>query len=248
MLVEVNNIRTYAANQRREYQGQLTLSTTHTQARFVLPPAVALIKQAYPQVTVHLQQAAESDVLDELGQGGADIAIVSTAGSAPSSGLAVPLYRWRRLVIVPCGHPLDTVGCTLDLAALAEYPLVSYDSSIRPMSSLQRAFASLGLESRIVLTALDADLIKTYVRAGLGVGILRRWRLMRSIPICVLGRYRRPFLNVLLGRCCHVIVSCVTTCWSWCMRLRRRSTSVICGVCSMVIRSLTGRRLLAGNR
>lgn len=197
MLVEVNNIRTYAANQRREHQGQLTLSTTHTQARFVLPPAVALIKQAYPEVTVHLQQAAESAVLDELDQGGADIAIVSTAGSAPSAGLAVPLYRWRRLVVVPCGHPLDTVGRTLDLAALAEYPLVSYDSSIRPMSSLQRAFASLGLESRIVLTALDADLIKTYVRAGVGVGILaemavnavdtdlRAWPVPAPIPECI---------------------------------------------------------------
>ncbi|HHW4679691.1 MAG TPA: LysR family transcriptional regulator [Xylella sp.] len=172
MLVEVNNIRTYAANQRREYQGQLTLSTTHTQARFVLPPAVASIKQAYPQVSVHLQQVAESDLLDGLSQGGGDIAVVSTAGSEPTAGLAVPLYRWRRLVIVPRGHPLDTLGSTPDLAVLAEYPLVSYESSIRPLSSLQRAFASLDVEPQIVLTALDADLIKTYVRAGLGVGIL----------------------------------------------------------------------------
>ncbi|AXI84475.1 LysR family transcriptional regulator [Xylella taiwanensis] len=172
MLVEVNNIRTYAANQRREHQGQLTLSTTHTQARFVLPPAVALIKQTYPQVSVHLQQVAESDVLDALGPGGGDIAVMSTAGSEPAAGLAVPLYRWRRLVIVPRGHPLDTLGSTPDVAALAEYPLVSYESSTRPASSLQRAFASLGLEPRIVLTALDADLIKTYVRTGLGVGIL----------------------------------------------------------------------------
>ena len=172
VLAEANNIRTYAANQRRESQGQLVLTTTHTQARFVLPPAVAGIKQAYPQVTVHLQQAAESDALDLLSQGDADIAIISTAGGEPSAGIAVPLYRWRRLVLVPKGHPLDRAGHAPDLAALARHPLVSYESSTRPASSLQRAFAGSGLEPDIALTALDADLIKTYVRSGVGVGLL----------------------------------------------------------------------------
>ena len=172
VLAEANNIRTYAANQRRESQGQLVLTTTHTQARFVLPPAVARIKQAYPQVTVHLQQAAESDALDLLSQGDADIAIISTAGGEPSAGIAVPLYRWRRLVLVPKGHLLDRAGHAPDLAALARHPLVSYESSTRPASSLQRAFAGSGLEPDIALTALDADLIKTYVRSGVGVGLL----------------------------------------------------------------------------
>ena len=172
VLAEANNIRTYAANQRRESQGQLVLATTHTQARFVLPPAVASIKQAYPQVSVHLQQAAESDALDLLGQGDADMAVISTSGDIPPSGLAVPLYRWRRLVLVPRGHTLDKAGAAPDLAALAAQPLVSYESSTRPGSSLQRSFAEAGLEPNIALTALDADLIKTYVRAGLGVGLL----------------------------------------------------------------------------
>lgn len=172
VLAEANNIRTYAANQRRESQGQLVLTTTHTQARFVLPPAVARIKQAYPQVSVHLQQAAESDALDLLSQGDADIAVVSTAGSEPGAGIAIPLYRWRRLVLVPKGHPLDQAGRAPDLAALAACPLISYESSTRPGSSLQRAFADVGLVPDLSLTALDADLIKTYVRTGLGVGLL----------------------------------------------------------------------------
>ncbi len=172
VLAEANNIRTYAANQRRESQGQLVLTTTHTQARFVLPPAVARIKQAYPQVSVHLQQAAESDALDLLSQGDADIAVVSTAGSEPGAGIAIPLYRWRRLVLVPKGHPLDQTGSAPDLAALAACPLISYESSTRPGSSLQRAFADAGLVPDLALTALDADLIKTYVRTGLGVGLL----------------------------------------------------------------------------
>ena len=172
VLAEANNIRTYAANQRRESQGQLILTTTHTQARFVLPPAVAAIKQAYPQVSVHLQQAGEADALDRLNQGDADIAIISTAGSEPTDGIAVPLFRWRRLVVVPKGHPLDRAGRTPDLAALARQPLISYESSTRPNSSLQRAFAANGLVPDLALTALDADLIKTYVRTGLGVGLL----------------------------------------------------------------------------
>jgi DNA-binding transcriptional LysR family regulator len=172
VLAEANNIRTYAANQRRESQGQLILTTTHTQARFVLPPAVAAIKQAYPQVSVHLQQAAEADALDRLSQGDADIAIISTAGGEPSDGIAVPLFRWRRLVVVPKGHPLDRAGRAPDLAALARQPLISYESSTRPNSSLQRAFAANGLVPDLALTALDADLIKTYVRTGLGVGLL----------------------------------------------------------------------------
>ena len=172
VLAEANNIRTYAANQRRESHGQLVLTTTHTQARFVLPPAVAQIKQAFPQVSVHLQQAAESDALDLLREGDADMAIISTAGSEPTTGIAIPLYRWRRLVVVPKGHPLDRAGKAPDMAALAKHPLISYESSTRANSSLRRAFASKRLEPDLALTALDADLIKTYVRTGLGVGLL----------------------------------------------------------------------------
>ena len=109
VLSEANNIRTYAANQRRESQGQLILTTTHTQARFVLPPAVAKIKQAYPQVSVHLQQAAESDALDLLSQGDADIAIISTAGAevahALNISMSAPVAEVRRVFCAPDGRP-----------------------------------------------------------------------------------------------------------------------------------------------
>lgn len=172
VLAEANNIRTFAANQRRESQGQLVLTTTHTQARFVLPPAVAQVKARYRQVSIHLQQAGEADALGLFSAGDADIAVVSTTGEAPGAGLAVPLYRWRRLVLVPRGHALDRSGHTPSLAELAAHPLISYESSTRAGSSLQRAFSSAGLVPDLSLTALDADLIKTYVRAGLGVGLL----------------------------------------------------------------------------
>ena len=172
ILAETANIRAYAANQRRESHGQLTITTTHTQARFVLPPAIARIKREFPQVSVHLQQSAEGAALDLLSQGDADMAVVSTAGGEPQGGIAVPLYRWRRLALVPRGHELDRAGRAPDMAELSRHPLISYESSVRPESSLQRAFASVGLEPNLALTALDADLIKTYVRAGLGVGLL----------------------------------------------------------------------------
>jgi DNA-binding transcriptional LysR family regulator len=197
ILAETANIRAYAANQRRESHGQLTITTTHTQARFVLPPAIARIKRDFPQVSVHLQQSTEGAALDLLGSGEADMAVVSTAGGEPQGGIAVPLYRWKRLALVPRGHDLDRAGRAPDLQELAKYPLISYESSVRPESSLRRAFAGAGLEPDLALTALDADLIKTYVRAGLGVGLLaemavgtgdtdlRGWPAPREISECI---------------------------------------------------------------
>ena len=172
ILDEAANIRAYAANERGEHEGRLVLATTHTQARHVLPWAIAGIKRAFPQVSVHLRPVADREVLEQLARGEADFAVISTSGEIPEGGLAVPLYRWRRVVLVPGTHPLATLDHALTLAELAAQPLVSYESSIRPESSLRRAFTRAGLEPRMAMTARDADLIKTYVRAGLGVGLL----------------------------------------------------------------------------
>ena len=172
VLAEAGNIRAYAANERGEKQGRLTLVTTHTQARFVLPPAIAALARRFPDVSIHLQPASEGEVLDQLAGGLADFAVVSTAGEIPPGGLAVPLYRWRRVVLVPAAHELAALGRAPTLAELAPLPLVSYESTNKPDSSLRRAFAAAGLEPQIAMTARDADLIKTYVRAGLGVGLL----------------------------------------------------------------------------
>ncbi|TNJ33830.1 LysR family transcriptional regulator [Arenimonas terrae] len=172
VLAEAGNIRAYAANERGEKHGRLTLVTTHTQARFVLPPAIAHLARKFPDVSIHLQPASEGEVLNALAQGQADFAVVSTAGEIPQGGLAVPLYRWRRQVLVPVAHPLASLQRAPTLAELAEQPLISYESTNKPESSLRRAFAQAGLEPQIAMTARDADLIKTYVRAGLGVGLL----------------------------------------------------------------------------
>ena len=172
MLAEAGNIRVFAANARREPQGRLTLVTTDTQARYVLPAAIAEVMRNFPQVSVHLQPASEGDVLPQLASGLADFAVISTVGEAPAGGLAVPLFRWRRIVLVPRTHALAALDRAPTLDELAAVPLLSYESSNRPESSLRRSFAAAGLEPQIAMTARDADVLKTYVRAGLGVGLL----------------------------------------------------------------------------
>jgi DNA-binding transcriptional LysR family regulator len=158
----------------------LELVTTHTQARYVLPPAIVALRELYPDVSFHLSPEGEGDVLDRLARGEADFALISTTGPAPQAGLAVPLYRWRRVVLVPASHPLAQSDTALTLEALAAFPLLSYESSSRNDSSLRRAFAAAEVEPNFVLTAREADLIKTYVRAGLGVGLLAEMALSES--------------------------------------------------------------------
>ena len=152
-VAEAANIRAFAANQRGELAGTLHMATTHTQARFVLPAAIAALNREYPQVGVQLQSLADNDVLPHLAKGSADFAIVSTVGSVPAGGHAIPLYRWRRVVVVPKGHPLAGLGRAPTLAELAAHPLVSYHSTNQPESSLRRAFTEAGLQPTVAMTA-----------------------------------------------------------------------------------------------
>jgi DNA-binding transcriptional LysR family regulator len=173
ILAEAANIRSIAANLRNESRGTLRIATTHTQARFALPGAVAALSRSYPQVSVHLQPVSDADVISLLEGGQVDLAIVSTAaGAPPPNGIALPAYRWNRIVVAPQQHPLAKRGRPPTLEELAAQPLISYDSSLKPESSLARAFHAANLEPQIAMTASDADLIKTYVREGLGIGLL----------------------------------------------------------------------------
>jgi DNA-binding transcriptional LysR family regulator len=178
IMAEAANIRSIAADVRGEESGDLTIATTHTQARFVLPAAIAALKQRYAGVSVHLQAQGDAQVLEVFERGEADLAIVSTSGAAPSGGLAVPLFTWKRAVVVPRGHALTRIERALTLADLTAHALVSYESSLRPESSLQQAFAAAGASPQFAFTSRDADLIKTYVRAGLGVGIFAEMALL----------------------------------------------------------------------
>ena len=171
ILAEAANIRSYAANERGEFRGRLLLATTHTQARYVLPKVIAEVTRRYPQISVDLFASGDAEVLEKLDE--ADFALVSSAGSMPSTnGVAIPLFRWQRVLLVPKTHALAGLSEAPSLAQLSRYPLISYESSNLPESSLQRAFASAGVTPQIAMTARDANLIEAYVRAGLGAGLL----------------------------------------------------------------------------
>ena len=178
IIAEAGNIRALAADLRGEEVGELAITTTHTQARFVLPRAIAALKRKYPGVSVHLKAQGEAQVMGEFERGQADLAIISTSDAPPENGLAVPLFRWQRAVIVPRSHALAGTKRQLALRDLARHPLVSYESSLRPESSLRRAFAAAGESPQFAMTSRDADLIKTYVREGLGIGILAEMALL----------------------------------------------------------------------
>jgi LysR family transcriptional regulator, cys regulon transcriptional activator len=172
MLDEAANIRALAANQRGERRGRLTLTTTHTQAHYVLPAAIAATRREFPAVSIRLQPSDESEILARLAHDGDVLAVISTSGAIPDAGVAVPLFRWKRKVLVQARHPFGKRRKAPSLRELSALPLVSYESSRKPESSLRRTFDAAALPLQLAMTAHDADLIKTYVRAGLGVGIL----------------------------------------------------------------------------
>lgn len=171
LLAEATSIRNFAANQRGESGGQLALATTPTLARFVLPPLLADLREAFPDLRVRLEPSQEGEVLSRLGSGQIDAALLSTTGATPAGGIAVPLFSWRRVLLLPADHPLAATPAP-GLQDLAEVPLISYVSAERPESSLQQAFRGAGLEARLSMTTHDSELIQTYVRTGMGVGLL----------------------------------------------------------------------------
>ncbi|WP_024892283.1 LysR substrate-binding domain-containing protein [Luteimonas huabeiensis] len=172
LLAESQNIQSLADNLRRERQGLLRIATTHTQARHALPGALRSLTRQFPDVAVHVAPGGDAESLRQLAAGQAELAILSGTGAPPPDCVAVPLYRWQRRVLVPHGHPLAALDRPLRLQDLAGIALVSYESSRDPGSSLQRAFAAAGLAAQVAVTARDGELIRTYVRAGLGVGLL----------------------------------------------------------------------------
>jgi LysR family cys regulon transcriptional activator len=151
--------------------GTLTIATTHTQARYKLPAAVKEFMAHYPQVKLNIHQGNPSQVAEQVARGEADIGIATEAISSYESLLCLPCYQWNRCVVVPHGHQLLTEG-TLTLEKLAAYPLITYDFAFTGGTLVSKVFSEAGLSPNVVLTAIDADVIKTYVALGLGIGLL----------------------------------------------------------------------------
>jgi DNA-binding transcriptional LysR family regulator len=171
MIDEAARIRALASGLRRDNGGALRIAAPHTPARYTLPPALGRLRAELPKLDLRVQPAEREVALAALGRGEVDAAVVSTSGNTAPSELALACFRWQRVAVVPRGHALAR-STRPGLRELAGFPLLAHASALRPQSSLPRLFAANGLQPRVGASALDADSIKAWVRAGLGVGIV----------------------------------------------------------------------------
>jgi LysR family cys regulon transcriptional activator len=173
ILAEAQNLRRAGEEYANEALGTLTIAATHTQARYALPKAVASFKRRYPDVKLILHQGNPTQICEQVLGGEADLCVATEAIALYPDLISLPVYQWNRCVVVPPKHPL-LKRLPLTLEALAQYPIVTYDFAFANRSLVQKAFETRGLVPNVVLTALDSDVIKTYVELGLGVGILAK--------------------------------------------------------------------------
>ena len=171
LLAEADNLKRVAEELTTNDTGRLTIATTHTQARYALPEVVAEFKRSHPHVHLALAQGNPSQVATMVMEGQADIGIATEALDHYPGLLALPGYTWTHLVVMPHGHPLASEK-TITLESLAKHPIVTYDLGFTGRAHLDAAFAARGLKPDIVISAIDADVIKTYVELGMGVGIV----------------------------------------------------------------------------
>ncbi|MEK7438677.1 MAG: CysB family HTH-type transcriptional regulator [Pseudomonadota bacterium] len=171
VLQEAENLKRAARDFSDQDAGALTIATTHTQARYALPRVVGEFKRRYPRVHLTLQQGNPLQLAEMVQAGAADIAIATEALDDFPGLLALPGYTWNHCAVVPPRHALLKAG-RLRLEALAQYPIVTYDAAFAGRTHIDAAFAARGIAVDVVLSAIDADVIKTYVELGLGVGII----------------------------------------------------------------------------
>jgi len=188
LLQEHDNLRRAGEEFSAQTSGGLSVAATHSQARYALPAVVRDFRQLYPQVTLSLHQGSPKQVAEMLLSGEADIGVATEGLSQHPQLVALPCYRWTHSVVVPPGHPLLEGGRPLTLQRLARHPIVTYEAGFTGRTHIDEAFARAGLKPSIVLSAMDADVIKTYVELGMGVGIVasiafdpERDRLLRAI-------------------------------------------------------------------
>ena len=149
----------------------LSIATTHTQARYALPATIKAFIERYPDVSLHMHQGTPMQISEMAADGTVDFAIATEALELFSDLIMMPCYRWNRCILVPRDHPLAQTS-ELTLEDVAEHPIVTYVFGFTGRSKLDEAFVEKGLVPRVVFTAADADVIKTYVRLGLGIGIV----------------------------------------------------------------------------
>ncbi len=171
ILRKVESIKQVAQEFSNEKKGSLSIATTHTQARYALPDVIARFIEKYPEVSLHMHQGSPIQIAEMAAEGHVDFAIATEGLELFGDLVMMPCYKWNRCILVPKDHPLANVE-KLTLEQVAEHPIVTYVFGFTGRSKLDEAFMKLGLEPKVVFTATDADVIKTYVRLGLGIGIV----------------------------------------------------------------------------
>lgn len=171
MLLDAENFKQFAQEFHSKDTGQLTIATTHTQARYALPPVVKQFIERYPKVKLGLHQGTPTQIAEQVLHGEADICIATESLSLYDGLVTLPCYEWHHCVITRPDHPL-LAEKTLTLEAIAKYPIITYDHAFSGRGKINDAFENAGITPDIALTAIDADVIKTYVELGLGIGIL----------------------------------------------------------------------------
>ncbi|USH01534.1 HTH-type transcriptional regulator CysB [Grimontia kaedaensis] len=173
ILSRVDSIKSVAQEYTNPERGQLNVATTHTQARYALPDVISRFVKRYPKVSLHMHQGAPSQIADFVLKGTSDFAIATEASHLYEDLLMLPCYHWTRSLIVRKDHPLAQRS-SITIYDIAQYPLVTYVFGFTGRSSLDTAFNKAKLKPNIVFTATDADVIKTYVRLGVGIGVMAR--------------------------------------------------------------------------
>ena len=172
LLLDADNLRRVGQEFSAQTHGRLSIAATHSQARYALPAVVRDFRQLYPQVTLSLHQGSPKQVAEMLLDGEADIGVATEALAHYDQLVAMPCYRWTHSVVVPPGHELLNGGGPLTLQRLARHPIITYETGYTGRTHIDEAFERAGLTPSIVLSAMDADVIKTYVELGMGVGII----------------------------------------------------------------------------
>ena len=171
ILRKVEGIKSVAQEFSNEKKGSLSLATTHTQARYALPKVIESFINQYPDVSLHMHQGTPMQISEMAADGTVDFAVATEALELFSDLIMMPCYRWNRCIVVPKNHPLCQLS-ELTLEEVAKHPIVTYVFGFTGRSKLDEAFIERGLAPKVVFTAADADVIKTYVRLGLGIGII----------------------------------------------------------------------------
>ncbi len=176
ILAGTEDIRNLGRQHADPHSGELRLATTHTQARYVLPAIIQSFGERYPRVNIHLHQGTPQQMATMVDSGEVDFVIATEGQHLYDNLVMLPCSQWSRAVVVKPEHALYKVSQlgSLTLEALASFPLITYVFGFNGQSQLDKAFRARGLEPNVVLTAADTDVIKTYVRSGLGVGIIAR--------------------------------------------------------------------------